>query len=76
MITCCSRFGGIIALIDKPPQILYSFYMNEEELQRRAAQAFGRMGGKATLQKYGKEHYQEMQRKGVETKLRKKSAQR
>ena len=49
--------------------------MNEEEkLQQLAAKAFGRKGGKATLQKYGREHYQEMQRKGVETRLRKKKA--
>lgn len=37
-----------------------------------AAAAMGRKGGKAKLKKYGKKHYSEMGKKGMETRWGKK----
>ena len=41
---------------------------------KKAASEFGRIGGLATKAKYGSEHYRKIQKKGIETKLRKKLA--
>ena len=40
---------------------------------REAAIKFGRIGGKATSDKYGPDHYRKMQALGVKTKLKKKN---
>jgi hypothetical protein len=41
---------------------------------KSAASRFGQMGGKALHDKYGKKHFQELQKKSVEAKLRKKES--
>jgi len=46
----------------------------KEDFIDLAAQALGRRGGKKTLEKYGKDYFKEMSKKGVEAKLLKKRA--
>lgn len=41
---------------------------------KKAATAFGRMGGLALKEKYGSEHFREMQRKGVENRRQRKAS--
>ena len=42
--------------------------MSQEEIEKKIRVEFARSGGKTTLKKYGKEHYRELQRKGVEAR--------
>lgn len=39
---------------------------------KEAASAFGKMGGKAKFEKYGREHFREMARKGAAARWGKK----
>jgi hypothetical protein len=40
---------------------------------KKIASAFGRMGGYALRDKYGSDHFKEMQKKGVESRRRNKA---